>query len=137
MPTGTVETAPPVPLTSAAAYGNGVTVTVSSIKKVTTTAQLPGEISGPGVQISLTFRNASSAPIDLGNVVADLQDASGVSAGAMSASPAKPVTGSLAPGATATGIYVYTLGAQFKNPAHLSVSYSAQAPVALFSGTLS
>ena len=137
VPTGTPVTKPAVPLTSTAAYGNGVTVTLSAVKKVTTVSELPGEIAGPGVQMAVTFHNGSSAPTDLNSVVVDLQDASGVSAGAMSASPAKPVAGSLAPGATASGVYVYTLGKNFTGPARLSVSYSAQAPVVLFSGPIS
>lgn len=137
VPTGTVSTRPAVPFSSGAAYGNGVTVAVMSVKKATTTAELPGEIAGPGVQLTLGFRNGSSAAIDLRNVVVDLQDASGVSATAMTASPAKPVSGSLAPGATASGTYLYTLGKNFPGPVHLSVSYSAQAPVVLFSGLIS
>ena len=124
-------------MTSTAAYGNGVTVTVSGVRKINTTAELPGEIAGPGVQLTIVFRNGSSAPIDLGNVVVDLQDAAGVSATSMTATPAKPVSGSLNSGATATGSYVFTLGRNFSSPAHLSVSYSAQAPVVLFSGPIS
>lgn len=124
-------------MTSTAAYGNGVTVTVSGVRKINTTAVLPGEIAGPGVQLTIVFRNGSSAPIDLGNAVVDLQDAAGVSATSMTATPAKPVSGSLNSGATATGSYVFTLGKNFPGPAHLSVSYSAQAPVVLFSGPIS
>lgn len=124
-------------MTSTAAYGNGVTVIVSGVRKINTTAELPGEIAGPGVQLTIVFRNGSPAPIDLGNVVVDLQDAAGVSATSMTATPAEPVSGSLKSGATATGIYVFTLGRDFPGPAHLSVSYSAQAPVVLFSGPIS
>lgn len=137
VPTGTVSTKAPVAMTSTAAYGNGVTVIVSGVRKINTTAELPGEIAGPGVQLTIVFRNGSPAPIDLGNVVVDLQDAAGVSATSMTATPAEPVSGSLKSGATATGIYVFTLGRDFPGPAHLSVSYSAQAPVVLFSGPIS
>lgn len=129
-----VSTQPAVALAETGDYGNGVTVTLSSIEDVTTSANLPGEISGPGLKVTVQIVNDSGADIDLGNVIVDLQDAAGVPALPMSASPAEPFKGSLAAGATASGIYVFTVPTDYSNPANISVSYTTGAPVVLFVG---
>lgn len=124
----------PVPLTETADFGNGVTVNLAAIQSITTEAQLPGEIAGPGVQVTVDIVNSSSDAIDLGAVIVDLADAAGTPAIPMSASPASPFVGSLAAGQTATGVYVFTVPSTYANPATVSVSYSTKAPVAVFVG---
>lgn len=137
MPNGPRTTQGPVPVAGTAAYGNGITVKLGEIKKLKTTPRLPGEIGGPGVAVAVAIRNGSTAPIDLSTVTVDLQDAAGVPASPMSADPAKPLSGQLAAGATKTGTYVYSFPPNYRNPDRLTVSYSAQAPVVLFTGTIS
>lgn len=137
VPNGPRTTQAPVPVAGTAAYGNGITVKLGEIKKLETTPQLPGEIGGPGVAVAVAIRNGSTAPIDLSTVTVDLQDAAGVPASPMSADPAKPLSGQLAAGATTTGTYVYSFPPNYRSPDRLTVSYSAQAPVVLFTGTIS
>ena len=127
----------PVPVSATASYDNGVSAQLAEIKKINTTPQLPGEIGGPGVAVSVQIRNGSRAPIDLSTVTVDLQDTAGVPASPMSASPAKPVAGQLAAGAMTTGTYVFSFPPNYRKPDRLTVSYSAQAPVVLFTGTIS
>lgn len=124
----------PVPLSDTADYGNGVTVKLSAIESITTQAELPGEISGPGVKLTVDIANASSAAIDLGNVIVDLADATSAPAIPMTGTPAAPFSGSLAAGTTATGVYVFTVPADYANPATISVTYSTDAPVVVFTG---
>jgi hypothetical protein len=124
----------PVALTATADYGNGVQVTLGAIESITTEAQLPGEIAGPGVKVTVEIVNGSVAGIELGNVIVDLADGAGTPAIPMSANPASPFTGSLAAGKTATGVYVFTVPSSYTNPATITVSYSAEAPVAVFVG---
>lgn len=126
----------PVAVTETADYGNGVTASLAKLEKITTTAELPGEIAGPGVAVTVRLVNAGSAAVDLGLVVVDLQDAGGTPAIPMSTSPAAPFTGSLAPGATADGVYVFTLPASYTGPATVSVSYTVNAPIVVFAGDL-
>ena len=137
VPNGPRSTQAPAPVAGTATYGNGITVKLGEIKKLETTPQLPGEIGGPGVAVAVTIRNGSTNPIDLSTVTVDLQDATGVPASPMSADPAKPVGGQLAAGATTTGTYVYSFPPNYRSPDRLTVSYSAQAPVVLFTGTIS
>lgn len=126
----------PVAMTATGDYGNGVTVTLAALESITTTAELPGEIAGPGVAVTVRVVNAGSGAIDLSNVVVDLQDAAGTPAIPMSASPAAPFSGSLAPGATADGVYVFTLPATYTGPATVSVTYTVDAPVVVFTGDI-
>ena len=135
--TGSVSTQPAVALTGVATYGNGVSVLLETVQKVNTEAQLPGEVGGPGVELIVVIRNASKDAIDLDNVVVDLQDASTIPATPMSASPARPVSGSLAAGRSLKGIYVFSFPPNYREPSHLSVRYSSLVPVVLFAGTIS
>ncbi|MEO5833180.1 MAG: hypothetical protein ABIR83_07385 [Nakamurella sp.] len=139
------ETVPEVELTTNAAvpvsgtgdYGNGVTVRLAALNGMTTTAELPGEIAGPGAALTVRIVNSTVEAIDLGNVVVDLQDATAMPAIPMSTSPAAPFTGSLAAGATAEGVYVFTLPASYTGPATVSVTYTVDAPVVVFTGDIS
>ncbi len=133
VPTVAATSNPPVALDAAGDYGNGVTVALTSIESVTTEAQLPGEIAGPGVRLEVTITNGSAAPIDVSSVIVDLQDAAGTPALPMS-SGATPFTGSIDAGAAASGVYVFSAPAAYTNPATISVSYSADAPVVVFTG---
>jgi hypothetical protein len=126
----------PVAVTGTADYGNGVTASLAKLERITTTAELPGEIAGPGVAVTVRLVNDSSAAVDLGLVVVDLQDAGGTPAIPMSTSPAAPFGGSLAPGATADGVYVFTLPPSYAGPATVSVSYTVDAPIVVFAGDL-
>ncbi|HEY5881087.1 MAG TPA: hypothetical protein VIU11_19400 [Nakamurella sp.] len=128
---------PAVSLDQPGEFGNRVAVTLDSVEKITTTAELPGEIAGPGVALTLTIRNGSDAPVDLGAVVVDVADSAGTPTIPMTTSPAAPFGGELAPGQQATGVYVVTLPQNYADPATIAVTYSASAPVVVFAGTLS
>lgn len=130
---GTVVSAAPVALDATSDSGTGVGVALSGIESITTEAELPGEVAGPGVKVTVAITNDSTAAIDLGNVVVDLQDAAGTPAIPMTVG-ATPFTGSVASGATATGTYVFSVPASYANPATITVTYAAGAPVAVFTG---
>lgn len=129
-----VTTAPAVPLNSAADFGGGVRVEMVELNRIDTTAQGPGEVAGPGVAVKLRFVNDSSAAVSLDNVTVNLADGSQQPGLPMSAAPAQPFRGSVDAGATAEGVYVFTLPADFANPASVTVSYSAGAPTVVFTG---
>lgn len=129
-----VTTAPAVPLNSAADFGGGVRVEMIELNRIDTTAQGPGEIAGPGVAIKLRFVNESSAAVSLDNVTVNLADGAQQPGLPMSAAPAQPFRGSVDPGASAEGVYVFTLPSDFANPTSVTVSYAAGAPTVVFTG---
>lgn len=129
-----VTTASPVELAAAADFGTGVNAEVVSIDRITTTAQGPGEIAGPGLAVHIKLTNNSSAAVSLANVAVNLTDGAQTPALPITSSPAAPLTGSVDPGATAEGVYVFTLPTDYSDPASITVSYSAQAPTLVFTG---
>lgn len=125
----------PVALDQPGDFGGGIGVKVDKVDKITTTAELPGEIAGPGLAMSVTITNSSDAPIDLGAVIVDVTDSVGMPAIPMTAAPASPMSGSLEPGQASSGVYVVTLPQGFTQPTTIAVSYSAGSPVVVFTGS--
>jgi len=136
VPVVPVTTKAPVSLSVAASYGTGVTARMVKIDNIKTVAQLPGEIAGPGVALTVEITNSSTRVVELNSVVVDLIDVRGVPAIPMTAAPASPFAGSVAPGKSATGVYVFTLGSTYRDPGNISVSYSIGAPIVLFAGNV-
>ena len=134
VPSVQLTTAAPVSLSETADFGGGVTVDLSSIESVTTTAQGPGEVAGPGLVIKIRIKNGSAAAVPLNAVNVTVSDGAQTPASPMSAAPAAPFSGELAPGAEATGVYVFTLPGEYTNPATVTVSYSTDAPIVVFTG---
>jgi hypothetical protein len=132
----TVHTKPPVNLTATGDFGTGLTTKVLGNQKITFSARLPGELSGPAAKVTVQFTNNSRAAVSLASVVINDVDATGAPMSPVTSAPAKPVSGSLAPGQQATGVYVFSLPPGFRNPCKLSLSYSTAAPVVLFVGNV-
>lgn len=128
----TLQTRPAVPLAGKADFGGAVTARLLQVKPLSFKARLPGEISGPALSIAVRMTNGSSKPFDIANVtvtVTDAQNAPGVPVNG-----GTPLTGSLVPGAAATGTYVFTLAAGHRSPVTVSVTSSASPVVLLFHG---
>jgi hypothetical protein len=132
---GDITSNAPVALSETGTYANGVTVQLVSLEPITTKAELPGEIAGPGLKVTVKITNGSADAIDVGNVVVDLQDAVQTPAIPMT-SGAAPFTGSVAAGADATGVYIFTTPTDYTDPATITVTYSAAQPVAVFVGNV-
>ena len=82
----------------------------------------------------MQFSNGSTNPVDLSHVVVNDQDSKGTPLVAMSSAPAAPLQGTLAAGASKTGVYVFELPRVRHNPFTIAVSYSTAAPVVLLIG---
>lgn len=134
---GTLPTAPPVALDEVADFGTGVTTRVDSVDGIEAQAQGPGEVSGPGVAIDLTVTNDSAAPVDLALFLVNLTDADGNPGIPMLGDPTEPVEGLLAPGASVSGTYVFTVDEDARDGIRIEASYSTDAPVVVFAGDVS
>jgi hypothetical protein len=97
---------------------------------------MPGERAGPAVVMSVRITNGSSKPLDLGGVTVDLHDKAGLSAYPVTVTPAQHFYGSVAPGASATGQYVFTVAPKDRSGASLIVNYSSDVPTVAFTGDL-
>lgn len=137
-PRGTLEPVPsvaqttlaPVPVQSKAAFGGGVTAAVTRTRSFTVTGRGPGEVSGPALAVTVEITNGSRRPVSLDAVT--VSAAYGAEeASASTSPPAKPISGTLAPGRKTTGVYVFAR-AQGRGPVKITVSYSAQRPYVVF-----
>ena len=135
VPTVPVTTAPAVPVSSPATV-DGVTVTLGRVTAFTGAAQVPGELGGPAVAVPVTLRNGTGAAVSAGDVVVDLVGADGSPASPFTSGPAKPLSGTVAPGATVSGVYAFTLGQDARTGVSVTVSLRAGTPVALFTGSV-
>lgn len=126
----------PVPLDRPADFGNGTTVRLASVQAVQAEAKLPGEMSGPAVRIAVAITNGTGTAIDLTNVGVVLTGTGGTPAATVTSPDQAGFSGQLAPGATATGNYTFTLPIADRDDAQLTVKYSQAAPTASFEGNL-
>lgn len=125
-----------VPLDAASDLGGQISARLAEVKAVDAQARVPGEISGPAVAITVEISNDSPNAIGLDSVSVDVQGAGGVPTSPITTDPASPLSGVLQPGEKKTGVYVFTMPADARDGASITVLYSADAPVALFAGNI-
>ena len=123
-------------LDASAPLADGVDVRLSSLTSIEAKAAIPGEIGGPGVQAVVEVTNSSSETVDLSRISIDLTDADGVSAGQVTTDPARPLMGSLEPGASASGTFVFVVPADQRADARFVLSYVAGQPQIVLAGDL-
>jgi hypothetical protein len=130
-----IRTASPVPLRSPAVIPGSVKVSLTRLESIQAKSTgLPGEISGPALRVSVRIDNGSSKPLNLDEVFVSLHDATGADGSPMSGNGSVPFTGTLAPGGTATGVYVFSVPGQHRNPVTVTVLYSPSTAAVVFRG---
>ncbi len=112
----------------------GLTANVSSIQSYTATAKRPGEVSGPAVKISLKLVNGTGSDFALTTATVNAYYGSASTpASPVAGDPAaKPFTGTLKPGDTATAVYVFTVPADSADAVTLTLSDQAGAQLVVF-----
>jgi hypothetical protein len=127
------ETAKPVDLDKTQKAG-AIAVSLKSIKSTKVTGHGPGEISGPALVVTVVVKNGSKSRVSVDSAIVTLIDSKGNVGTPMTESPARPFTGSVAAGDSATGVYVFQIGKKVRNPIRVSVTYSTEHTTALFVG---
>jgi hypothetical protein len=139
-PTGDVDQAPPqlpaVDLSEAAQVGNGVTARITRLEAIDGTGKGPGNIAGPALRVTVRITNGTADTLSLDGVAVDMTHG----ADALPASPlddpsADPFTGVVQPGASADGVYVFTVPADDRDAITVTVGYQAGAPFMVFTGS--
>lgn len=127
---------PPVPLSAAASQSNGVVATLPRIEGIQGTATGPGNIAGPAVRVTVRLANGTGAPVSLGGVAVNMYyGADRTPASPLDDPSQSPFGGAmLAPGATADGVYVFSVPAGARDAVTVEVGYQAGAPLLLFTG---
>jgi hypothetical protein len=130
-------TLPAVPLTESVSIAGDVNVRVSEIKAIDAVAQGIGEIAGPAVAVTVEVENGSSSPINLDGALVLLSDSLGSPGTSLTSDPSSPLSGQIDPGQSANGTYVFSVPLDQRDSVQISVSYSPEAPSALFTGSAS
>jgi hypothetical protein len=142
-PTGPTENvdSPPsaaaeVPLNSPAAVGNGVVASLTSIEAVQGTANGPGNVAGPAIRVTVHVENGTSAPMTLAGAAINMYyGADDSPASPLDDASARPFgIDMIQPGASADGVYVFTVPEDQRDKVTVEVGYEAGAPLLLFSG---
>ncbi|MBX0299474.1 hypothetical protein K2F54_05735 [Cryobacterium sp. 1639] len=127
---------PPVPLTEQVAPVPGVVVSISGLEAVEGEAQGPGEVAGPALRFTLSMRNDGDAPVSLTSTVVtvysgpeqtpavDLRGPGGV-----------PLPEEVAPGATVTGVFIFTVPPEERDQVKIGVDYTVGVPIVVFEGS--
>jgi len=136
------QTAAPLPtqeatIGEAVAFDTGISVTIQKVEVIDVEAETPGEVSGSAVVVTVAAENGTPDVQNLDSAVVTLDAQDGeVGIGTTAGDPA-PLTGSLEPGKSATGRYVFMLGSAAGRDVSVSVNYAAGEPAAIFTGKIS
>ena len=129
-------TAPPVDLEDPAEIGT-VTARLVRIEAIEGEADGPGEIAGPALRVTVELTNGGDTEVDLTGVVVNLYHGPGSAPAEMLAgSGSSWLEGRLAAGASAAGVYVFTVPADDRDPVQVTIFVTPDEPTVLFEGAL-
>jgi hypothetical protein len=134
MPNPKESTKAPVDLNKPAKTGKVVATVVKlrALKKAK--ARMPGEVAGPALAVTVKLVNNSKKSIDASAVLVTLYDSAKAPGGEMSAPPARPMRGTLKPGGSKTGVWVFTVPVSKRSPVTVNVVLPTESPVLAFRG---
>jgi len=113
-----------------------VSIRLSAIESVEGVAEIPGEVGGPSLRVTVEVANTTEAAVDLSGTVVNLylgtdrRPAIGLMKPGGSLMPS-----SVEPGAAATGVYVFNVPAQDRALVAVEVDIAIELPVVVFEGT--
>lgn len=115
---------------------NEVRVSLTKVESVQGEARLPGEIAGPAIRVTVRVQNGASKALNLGNArVTAYYGADETPAGVLTAG-SRELTGKLAPGDSAEGVYLFTVPTEDRGNVRITVDTAAGVPVAVFTGKM-
>lgn len=128
----------PVPLEGEAEVSSAQSVVLRSIEAVDGEAVIPGEVGGPALRVTVESSNTSDIAIDTPAVVVNLYyGPDRIPAGSLLNPGGQEFPSSIAPGNTATGVYVFTVPVDQRDNVLVEVDVAVEEPVVLFEGAIS
>jgi hypothetical protein len=125
-----------VPLDGRAEAGNGVVAVLPAIEAIRGTGTGPGNIAGPSLRVTVRLDNGTAEPMALGPVSVNVYyGAERTPASPLDDPSSAPFQGTLAPGKSATGVYVVRIPENARGDVTVEVGYQAGAPLLIFNGS--
>ncbi|GAA2726843.1 DUF4352 domain-containing protein [Cellulomonas aerilata] len=126
----------PRALTEEAEIGPEAVARVSRLEAVEGEPQGVGEIGGPALRFTIELQNTGTGPIRVQDAVVNVTYGDEATPATEVSGPGRqPFVGDVAPGATATGTYVFVVPTEQRGAVSVSLEYRAGAPVAVFQGS--
>ncbi|WP_369258288.1 hypothetical protein [Geodermatophilus amargosae] len=126
---------PAVALDAPASGDDGVSAEVVSLEAVDGTGSGVGNVAGPALRVTVRLAAGTAGPVVLDLVGVTLaHGADQTPASPLDDPSAAPLTGPLAPGSVAEGVYVFSVPEDARELVTLTVGYRADAPYLVFTG---
>lgn len=127
----------PVALDAQGEVGNGVVATLPAIDEIQSSAQGPGNIAGPALRVTVRIQNGTAEPFSLDGVAVNMYYGADATPASPQEDPSRaPFTGTLAPGDSAEGVYVFSVPSDARDAVSVEVGYVPGAPLLLFTGSV-
>jgi hypothetical protein len=117
-----ISRAPVVKVGKVAKLSADVEVYVGKVRELKVKAEHPGEIAGPAAAVQISVTNKASTPFSLTGLAVTASYGKNLPGDETSSGPSKPLTGSLAAGKSARGVYVFMVPTKDASSLHLEVS---------------
>ena len=113
----------------------GPTVRLSNVGHVAGVAAGPGDIAGPAIRVSIVIENTGTSDLALNlTAVNAYLGADRQPAGSVTQPGGSPFSGTLKPGQSATGVYLFTVPTADRQDVTVVVDYLPGQPAAVFAG---
>ena len=132
--TGDRPTDPPVALQDSHQPAPGLSVKLASLEPITGVANLPGEVGGPSLQVTVEVTNTTSRAVDLSSTVVNLYTTHDLTPAIELSSGESPMKPTVAPGASVQGVYVFNVPVDQRDFVTVEVDLATAVPVTLFQG---
>ncbi|WP_022910590.1 MULTISPECIES: hypothetical protein [Aestuariimicrobium] len=132
---GALPEMPPVDVTADSDRAGGVVVSLPLIESVAGQAQLPGEVAGAAIRVTIRVQNDSNAAVGLDAVVVNAYaGASRAPLESLTSPGGRPFGGSVKPGAEATAVYLFAVDPSDRSDVTITVDLQAGTPASVFRG---
>jgi hypothetical protein len=134
-PTGEPAPTQTVPVDEEGTPEAGVTAAVSKIEAVEGTAELPGEVGGPSLRVTVQIDNETGSELDLSFAVVNLYYGADLKPALPLGQPGvEPFPGSVDAGRSASGTYVFNVPVDERDDITIELDLSVDSTVVLFRG---
>lgn len=125
---------PKVALTRSVDVATGVAVRIAEIRAVSAVTHVPGQVNGPAIEVTVSITNGTAKALPLNAAEANVSDSKGDPGIPVTTSDTRPFAGSVKPGATTTGVFVFRVPVNRRDPVTVTATCAAAGPVAQFAG---